>query len=342
MLSILSASFSLPAAAAAVDASVIDYSSKFVAWKRDFAKLYQTATDESNAFAAFAQNEDKIKTHNAKQLGYKLGHNAFSDLTADEFFATKVGYARNLTTRSTYAKTLHVGSATGVASSVNWVMAGAVTPVKNQNQCGGCWAFSATGALEGAYFKSQGTLISLSEEDLIQCNSVTDSGCNGGLMDNAFQWVESNGIASESAYPYTSGSGTTGTCSTSKKNSPVATISSYTDVESNSKSALLSAVAQQPVSIAIEADKSVFQLYSSGVMSSTSCGTNLDHGVLVVGYSQSGSEPYWLVKNSWGSTWGESGYIRLGMAESGAGICGMYSEPSYPTGASRASSVESL
>ena len=127
-------------------------------------------------------------------------------------------------------------------------------------RCGGCWAFSATGALEGAYFKSQGTLISFSEEDLIQCNSVTDSGCDGGLMDNAFRWVESNGIATEAAYPYTSGSGTTGSCKSSKEAGAVATIASYTDVESNSKAALMSAVAQQPVSIAIEADKSVFQL----------------------------------------------------------------------------------
>jgi KDEL-tailed cysteine endopeptidase len=228
-----------------------DYGSKFVAWKRQFAKLYKSAESETKAFAAFAANEDKIRKHNA-QLGhtYTLGHNMFSDLTADEFFATKLGFAKNHTTRSTYARTTHVVNPNeAVASSVDWVSAGAVTPVKNQNQCGGCWAFSATGAMEGAYFKSQGTLLSFSEEDLIQCNSGTDSGCNGGLMDNAFAWVESNGIASESAYPYTSGSGVTGSCSRSKESNPVAYIGGYTDVTSNSKAALMSAVAQQPVSI---------------------------------------------------------------------------------------------
>jgi len=322
-------------------APVEDYTSKFVAWKAKHGKSYATSADETKAFNAFTANEDKITAHNAKGLSYQLGHNAFSDLTAEEFFAQRVGgYAKANINRNTYSERVHSAPTTEelrtIASSVDWVSAGAVTPVKDQGQCGSCWAFSSTGAMEGAYFKSQGSLVSLSEEDLVQCNSVTDSGCNGGLMDNAFAWVETNGIASEAAYPYTSGSGTTGTCDSSKKANPVARISGYTDVASNSQSAMQSAVAQQPVSIAIEADQSVFQLYSGGVMDSASCGTNLDHGVLVVGYDTSGSSPYWKVKNSWGSSWGEDGYIRLGMASSGSGICGMYSEPSYPTGATPA------
>jgi len=324
----------------AAPASVEDYTTKFQEWKVQFAKRYKTSEDEAKAFDAFAKNHDKINTHNAKGLNYRLGHNEFSDLAADEFFASKLGFAKSNTNRGTYSRKVHAAPSTeelsGLASSVDWVTAGAVTPVKNQGQCGSCWSFSATGSMEGAYFKSQGTLLSFSEEDLVQCNTVTDSGCNGGLMDNAFAWVETNGIASESAYPYTSGTGTAGTCDASKKANPVAYISGYTDVTSNSQSALQSAVAQQPVSIAIEADRSVFQLYSGGVMDSTSCGTNLDHGVLVVGYDTSGSSPYWKVKNSWGSSWGEAGYIRLGMARSGSGICGMYGEPSYPTGATPA------
>jgi C1A family cysteine protease len=321
-------------------APVEDYSAKFVAWKATHAKSYSSAALEAKAFDAFSKNEDKITAHNVKGLNYQLGHNQFSDLTAEEFFAQKTGYSKANTNRNTYSRRVHPAPTTEelgtIASSVDWVSAGAVTPVKDQGQCGSCWSFSATGAMEGAYFKSQGSLVSLSEEDLVQCNSVTDSGCNGGLMDNAFAWVETNGIASESAYPYTSGSGTTGTCDSSKKANPVARISGYTDVASNSHSALQSAVAQQPVSIAIEADQSVFQLYSGGVMDSASCGTSLDHGVLVVGYDTTGSSPYWKVKNSWGSSWGEDGYIRLGMSTSGSGICGMYTEPSYPTGATPA------
>lgn len=316
---------------------VVDFTAGFSSWKAQFKKVYATAEAEAKAFSAFAHNDEKIRTHNAKKLNFTLGHNAFSDLMAEEFFSTRLGYNRNLMTRNTFSTSVHqVDSSVKVASAVDWVEAGAVTAVKNQQTCGGCWAFSAAGAIEGAYAIETGELMSLSEEDLIQCNTATDSGCNGGLMDNAFQWVESNGIASEAAYPYTSGGGTTGSCRTSKELSPVVKISGFTDVTPDSPSALMSAVAQQPVSIAIEADKSVFQLYSGGVMDSTACGTNLDHGVLLVGYSSTGDSPYWKVKNSWGSSWGEGGYIRLGMATSGPGICGMYQQPSYPTGATSA------
>merc|ERR1719281_355057 len=148
-------------------------------------------------------------------------------------------------------------------------------------------------------------------------------------MDNAFDWVEENGIATEASYAYTSGEGTTGTCSSSKKADAVVTVGGFTDVPQGDEDALKSAVAQNPVSVAIEADKSVFQLYSSGVLDSTACGTQLDHGVLVVGYgtdTASGTD-YWKVKNSWGATWGESGYIRMAR---GVNQCGIASQPSYP------------
>merc|ERR1719183_386935 len=201
---------------------------------------------------------------------------------------------------------------------------GAVTPVKNQAQCGSCWAFSSTGSLEGAMFVATGKLISLSEEDLVQCNSITDHGCQGGLMDNAFDWVQQNGICSEEAYPYTSGSGTTGTCK--KTCTPIVTITGHTDVPSNDESALKAAVSQQTVSVAIEADKSAFQLYKGGVLDNSACGKQLDHGVLVVGYGTDGKD-YWKVKNSWGASWGEKGYIRM---VRGSNQCGIGNQPSYP------------
>lgn len=182
---------------------------------------------------------------------------------------------------------------TDVAASIDWVAKGAVTPVKNQQQCGSCWAFSTTGAIEGAYFVASGKLESLSEEDLVQCDHNGDQGCQGGLMDNAFDWVSENGICSESAYPYTSGGGTTGTCKTGC--SAVVTITGHTDVPSKDEDALKAAVSKQPVSVAIEADKSAFQLYSGGVLDSAACGTSLDHGVLVVGYGTDGKD-YWKVK----------------------------------------------
>merc|ERR1712072_594782 len=220
-------------------------------------------------------------------------------------------------------------NATTDADSIDWVAKGAVTPVKNQKHCGSCWAFSATGALEGAYFVASGKLVSLSEEDLVQCDTAHDHGCRGGLMDNAFNFVEKNGIASEADYPYTSGYGVTGSCKSDLEHRPVVTIESYTDVPSGGENALKAAASKQPVAIAIEADKSAFQLYSGGVLDNPGCGQQLDHGVLLVGYGTDSGKDYWKVKNSWGASWGEQGYIRM---VRGANKCGIADgPPSYPT-----------
>ena len=226
-------------------------------------------------------------------------------------------------------------------ASVDWTAQGAVTPVKDQGQCGSCWSFSTTGALEGAYYIKNGALNSYSEQHLVSCDT-SDFGCNGGWMDNAFQWVKKNGgICYEEDYPYESGTtGQTGVCEDSKctKDSGVAP-SGFVDVEKYSDEALMSAIAQQPVSVAIQADQSNFQLYQSGVLTS-SCGTTLDHGVLAVGYGTSADgTDYYKVKNSWGASWGEDGYILLGRGEynvnvmgQNQGQCGILTgPPSYPT-----------
>merc|ERR1711973_213420 len=214
-------------------------------------------------------------------------------------------------------------------SSVDWRQKNAVTPVKNQGNCGSCWAFSTTGSVEGAAAIASGQLISLSEQQLVDCSKAEHhGGCNGGLMDYGFQYIEDNhGITTEQDYAYTARDGT---CNGEKAAHHVVTVTDYKDVPRNNPDQLQQAVSQGPVSIAIEADKSVFQLYKEGVFSDSGCGTNLDHGVLVVGYGTDAGQDYWIVKNSWGATWGEQGYIRLGKTESGAGMCGMYEQPSYP------------
>jgi C1A family cysteine protease len=308
--------------------------SKFESWKDQHAKTYESAEALSKAMKAFGENEEIINTHNAKGLSYTLGHNEFSDLTWEEFQGHHMGELyTNRAPKNMNRKHLTGMSDNVPADSVDWVTAGAVTPVKNQQRCGSCWAFSTTGAVEGAYEVASGKLVSLSEQDLVSCDTNGDHGCKGGLMDNAFEWIEKNGLCAETDYPYSSGGGSSGTCKHTC--SPVVTVTGFKDVPAKDEDALKSAVSKQPVSIAIEADKSAFQLYKSGVLDSTSCGTNLDHGVLLVGYGtdSSSGKDYWKVKNSWGGTWGESGYLRM---VRGKNMCGLAMSASYPTGAKAA------
>jgi len=314
--------------AAAVAFSGDALSSAFASWKSEHNKVYSTVEEEAAAFSAWTENEKIIEEHNAKGLSWTLGHNKYSDLTWEQFKRTVMGGELFLNKSPKNARRVHLTGKNGnpIADSVDWVTAGAVTPVKDQSRCGSCWAFSTTGSVEGAYQIATGNLVSFSEEDLVQCDKV-DHGCQGGLMDNAFEFIEKNGICTESDYPYTSGGGVTGSCVSGCK--PAATLTGYTDVPSMDEDALKSAVAIGPVSVAIEADKSAFQLYKSGILDSTACGTNLDHGVLTVGYGTDSGTDYWKVKNSWGTTWGEQGYIRMAR---GKNMCGISQQASYPTG----------
>jgi C1A family cysteine protease len=296
-----------------------------------FHKKYESLEDFENRFQIFRNNLQTIVEHNSDtRYNYTLGINQFADLTAEEFQqrAQIGGFGKEVLKATACKKFIPSGSV--VPESVDWRNKNAVTPVKDQGQCGSCWSFSATGAMEGAWAIAKGNLVSLSEQQLVDCSKrYGNLGCNGGLMDNAFAYVIDNkGITSESSYPYTAAGGTCNTHVTT-----VASISSCSDVPANNQVALKEAVAVGPVSVAIEADTRAFQLYSSGVITGTACGTKLDHGVLVVGYGVENGIKYWLVKNSWSSTWGDAGYVKIQRSDStnDAGVCGIAMQPSFPS-----------
>jgi len=216
----------------------------------------------------------------------------------------------------------HYLSEDQLKDTVNWVTQGAVTGVKNQGQCGSCWSFSSTGAIEGAEFL-HGTkkLTSLSEQQLVDC-STRNNGCKGGSMGLAFLYTEKNPLERESDYPYTAKDGN---CKY-ERSKGVGEVKDAYSVKADNPSALMSVIKQYgPVSIAVEADKSVFQHYKTGVLDSPLCGKHLDHGVLAVGYG----EDYFLVKNSWGPTWGAEGYLKI--SNSASNICGILSQPVFPS-----------
>ena len=302
----------------------------FQQWSLTNGRVYQP-TERDYRESVYYANVAKIDAHNEGNFSWTMDVNQFADLTAEEFKSTVVsGSFRRGEQRNTTVGVRGLWSRTNLPASVNWTAAGAVTPVKNQEQCGSCWAFSTTGSVESAWFLAKGTLPSVSEQQLVDCSTAEgNQGCNGGLMDYAFEYIIKNkGITTEAAYPYTA----TGpnTCVAAGK--PVAaTLSGYKDVPVNSETALETAIAQQPVSVAVEADQSVFQFYSGGVMDSA-CGTQLDHGVLAVGYGVLGGKEYYLVKNSWGASWGANGYILLGRGAkfNPAGQCGIQMAASYP------------
>ena len=285
----------------------------------EYGLSYGTEAEFDFRFNLYAQKEVALAEINADPNNtFTVGHNKFSTWTDWEYKAL-LGW-RDLGVERDEV----LLDETAAAASVDWRTKGAVTGVKDQGQCGSCWAFSTTGSIEGADFlQGNGALQSFSEQQLVSCDHLVNKGCNGGSMDAAFMWARENPLMLESAYPYTSGTTKKdGECKY-KKAEGKSRVSGHTNVQADSQAQLDAAVSKQPVSVAVEADKNVFQHYKTGVLNSPLCGHKLDHGVLTVGYADN----YYIVKNSWGASWGDSGYLKIGKNN----ICGILMQPSYPT-----------
>lgn len=334
-------------------------------WMAEYGRVYKDAAEKAQRFEIFKANARFIESFNAGNRKFWLSINQFADLSNDEFRATKTnkGFIPNKVKVPTEFRYENM-SFDALPATVDWRTKGAVTPIKNQGQCGKyiyaacelhnmyienllhirmcvieytaielfagcCWAFSAVAATEGIVKLSTGNLVSLSEQELVDCDvHGEDQGCEGGLMDDAFKFIIKNGgLTKESNYPY---AGADDKCKSGSNS--VATIKGYEDVPINDEGALVKAVASQPVSVAVDGGDMTFQFYSGGVMTG-SCGTDLDHGIAAIGYgTTSDGTKYWLLKNSWGTTWGENGYLRMEKdITDKKGMCGLAMEPSYPT-----------
>jgi len=311
--------FAISAALAAMSGSFAAELALFNDFKRTFNRVYSPA-EEVSRLECFRQNLRLIDQRNAKGHA-RHGLNEFTDLCPDEFKLRTGLFSRPLL-KSAPSNNTNPKLPSG---AIDWREKGAVTHVKNQGMCGSCWSFSATGNMEGQHFMKTGKLLSLSEEELVGCSSAMGNlGCNGGLMDNAFQWVIKNGgIDTEDDYPYKSGLGFSPACVKAKLSKKAATFTSYVDLPNDEEKMAEWVLKNGPLSIAVDAS-SGWQTYSGGIVKDCS-GTTLDHGVLVVGYGTDHDTPYWIVKNSWGATWGENGYIRL---EFGTNQCGLDQMPS--------------
>ncbi|XP_039898116.1 procathepsin L-like [Simochromis diagramma] len=308
---------------------------EFHAWKLKFERSYHSPSEEAHRRQIWLNNRKFVLVHNilADQglKSYRLGMTYFADMENEEYKRVISqgclhSFNASLPRRGSTFFTLPEG--TDLPESVDWRDKGYVTDVKDQKQCGSCWAFSATGSLEGQHFRKTGKLVSLSEQQLVDCSGdYGNEGCGGGLMDYAFQYIQENGgIDTEESYPYEAEDGK---CRYNPDNIG-ATSTGYTDVSQGDEDALKEAVATiGPVSVAIDASQMSFQFYESGVYNEPQCSSlQLDHGVLAVGYGTEDGNDYWLVKNSWGLEWGDKGYIKMSRNKSNQ--CGIATAASYP------------
>ncbi|KAI4377478.1 hypothetical protein MLD38_015093 [Melastoma candidum] len=320
-LALLAAAF---AAASAVDMSNLETLS-FARFARRYGKTYENADEMDSRFEIYKDNLKLIRETNNKGLPYKLAVNEYADWSWEEFVNKRLGAAQNC---SATLQGNHEPTRSPLPNTRDWRKEGIVSPVKDQGFCGSCWTFSATGALEAAFHQAHGKGISLSEQQLVDCASAFDNfGCNGGLPSHAFEYIKYNGgLETEESYPYTAKDGP---CKFSAGNVSVQVVDTV-NITLGAEDDLKDAVGiVRPVSVAFQVVKG-FSFYKSGVYTSDVCGSSpmdVNHAVLAVGYGVDNGVPYWLIKNSWGKTWGDKGYFKM---ELGKNMCGVATCASYP------------
>ena len=284
---------------------------------------YYSDSEYTYRLSVFKSNLNIINSINSSQSSYQLEINEFGDMTLEEFRSLY------LSTYSSYESLLVQDlPSNDLPSSIDWRDLNSVTRVKDQKSCGSCWAFSAIGAIEGAWAISSKELVELSEQQLVDCSSdYGNLGCDGGYMNQAFDYVIDHGLAYGKDYEY---EGYKKECREHKHSKPV-NIRTYVNVGKNNSLQLQAAVAKQPVSVAVDGGSYVFMFYKSGTIDK-GCGTELSHGVLVVGYGEDVHGMYWIIKNSWGRRWGQLGYAKIRRTQeiNSEGMCGIAMDASYP------------
>jgi len=297
---------------------------EFSQWIIKHSKQYSDS-ELATRFKVWNSNYDFVQEHNSKNLSWTLDMNLFADLTTEEFSALYMGFNYDQAQKEERNEE-HVVQQEGFEAPTtwDWRTKKAVGPMKNQGSCGACWAFAVCSSMESLYYINKKVLPNYSEQQLVDCSGkYGNQGCNGGTMVATFQYTRDNGIEKETSYYYKTKQGT---CKYSKSK-VVFKNSGYASVPQRNPTALLNAVVNQPVTVGVEASGRAFQLYKSGIISS-GCGTSLDHAITVIGYDSSS----WIVKNQWGTTWGDKGYVRIarGSQNSGSGMCGINLMASYP------------
>ncbi|XP_020239699.1 macrodontain-1 [Cajanus cajan] len=295
-------------------------------WMALHDRVYADTAEKLKRQQIFKDNLEFIEKHNNDGNNrYNLSLNIFADLTNEEFVASHTGalFKPPGSSKINHNLGYHNISVSDIEPSLDWRTKGAVNKIKNQGKCGSCWAFSAVATVEGIIKIKKGKLVSLSEQQLVDCAS--DDGCNGEFVETAYEYIERYGLANEAEYPY---KGKEGTCAMLKPE--IQNIIGYQRVPKESEEELLKAVANQPVSVLLDGSGQAFQFYSEGVFHGE-CGTILNHAVTAIGYGEDTDGKYWLLRNSWGSQWGEGGYMKL-KRDTGSrqGLCGVNLHASYP------------